>query len=84
MANPVEVLIKENDVWLSFTSSSGKTGAISLASLSEKRGGIVGAAIREWAAETIAGARHYHVGPGDTCGQCGFDIRNTLHKRVGE
>jgi len=25
--------------------------------------------------------RHTHVGPGDTCAKCGFDLRNGIHRR---
>jgi hypothetical protein len=84
MATPIEVKATERDVWLTFQSRSGNTASLSVAALADGKLGIVGKALREWAAEQIEAARHYHVGPGDTCGQCGFDIRNTLHKRVGE
>lgn len=26
---------------------------------------------------------HYHVGPGDKCKQCGFDLRDRIHIRMG-
>lgn len=26
--------------------------------------------------------RHIHVGPDDTCAECGFDIRNTIHMNM--
>ena len=25
---------------------------------------------------------HYHVGPGDKCGQCGLDLRDRVHTRA--
>ena len=84
MAMPIEIKATERDVWLTFQSSSGNTASLSVAALADGKLGIVGKALREWAAEQIDAARHYHVGPGDECQKCGLDIRNTMHKRVGE
>ncbi len=84
MSTPIQVDVKDKDVWLTFKSESGRTASLSVASLAEKRGGIVGAALIEWAAETLRDSRHYHVGPDDTCKQCGRDIREAIHRRIEE
>ena len=93
MSNAIKIDIKEHDVWLTFKSKGGKSASLSVAALADGKSGIVGMALREWAAETIEGARHYFSGvrePNvagaltDTCSVCGQDIRSHLHKRVGE
>lgn len=84
--NALELSADEHDVWLTFKASDGKIASISIAALAEKHGGIVGAALRQWAADQLTASRHYFKVGGDidACAICGGDIRNSIHKRVGE
>lgn len=44
----------DRDVWLHFKSENGKSAMLSVAAMAEKKGGIIGAALRGWAEDRVA------------------------------
>lgn len=41
------------DVWVQFSGADGKSASVSIASLAERSGGVIGAGLRSWASDRI-------------------------------